>query len=659
MTALRMATSELRRITAGKLPKLAVLALALVPLLYASLYLYANEDPYDNLKNVPAALVVQDTGATSSGGKHLDAGHDVADELMRGRKFDWRLVDASDAEEGVRKNEYSFALTLPRDFSQSLLSPGEFKPRQGVIVLTTNDANNYLGSTIANQVVSEVRRSVSVKAGAEAADELLLGFATIRQKTAEAVDGARQLAEGTAQTRDGAARLADGQQTALSGSQQLADGAVPLADGAAKVSAGLRELRDSTGDLPAKSRQLADGAKQVSDGNEQVARTAEDYAAKAQALVDELDQVGGDIAARLRATGLPETDVQRVVGALEQARKPVDDVNGKVQSTAGSLRTLAGGAKQVSDGAAQLAAQTPALTRGIAALDDGARQVASGNAELRDGVVRLRDGEQDLVGGTNRLRDGTVQLADGSAKLRDGLAAGVEQIPNPDDPTRQSTARTIGDPVSVHGLSQSTAGSYGAGLAPFFLCLATWIGAFVLFLLLRPLSRRALASGESAVRVALGGWLPGAVLGVVQVAVMSSVVTLVIGIKPSNPIGTIAFLILTSLTFIAILHALNALLGAVGKFVGLVLLILQLVSAGGTFPWQTIPAPLHPLHHGLPMGYAVDGLRHLMYGGDLGSVGRDVLVLIGYLVLGLALSSLAAYKQRVWTPSRLKPELVL
>lgn len=63
MSALRMAFNELRRITSGKLPKLAVLALALVPLLYASLYLYANKDPYANLNHVPAALVVKDKGA--------------------------------------------------------------------------------------------------------------------------------------------------------------------------------------------------------------------------------------------------------------------------------------------------------------------------------------------------------------------------------------------------------------------------------------------------------------------------------------------------------------------------------------------------------------------------------------------------------------------
>ena len=45
MTALRLALTELRRVTAGRLPRAALAALVLVPTLYGGLYLYANKDP--------------------------------------------------------------------------------------------------------------------------------------------------------------------------------------------------------------------------------------------------------------------------------------------------------------------------------------------------------------------------------------------------------------------------------------------------------------------------------------------------------------------------------------------------------------------------------------------------------------------------------------
>jgi putative membrane protein len=232
-------------------------------------------------------------------------------------------------------------------------------------------------------------------------------------------------------------------------------------------------------------------------------------------------------------------------------------------------------------------------------------------------------------------------------------------VPNPSASVRSATARTIADPVRIQNVAQVSAGSYGAGLAPFFLSLAAWIGGYVLFLLVRPLSNRAMAANQTPVRVALGGWLAPAVLGAVQVLFLVVLLAFGLRIVPSHLLLTPLFLVLVSVTFVAIVQALNAWLGTSGQFIALVLMLVQLVSAGGTFPWQTIPTPLWGLHHVLPMSYSVDGLRHLLYGGDLASVGRDVLVLVLYLVGALLVSSLAARRLRIWSVKRIKPELVL
>ena len=66
MTVLRLARSELKRMTAGLMPKLTILALTMVPLLYGAVYLYANWDPYGNLDNLDAALVVEDASKSVS-----------------------------------------------------------------------------------------------------------------------------------------------------------------------------------------------------------------------------------------------------------------------------------------------------------------------------------------------------------------------------------------------------------------------------------------------------------------------------------------------------------------------------------------------------------------------------------------------------------------
>ncbi|MGC7102035.1 YhgE/Pip family protein [Amycolatopsis lurida] len=631
MSSIRIALNELRRLSSGKLPKLAMLALVLVPLLYASFYLYANYDPYGRLNKLPAAVVSADIGATDSEGTQRNVGREVTDELVGSGTFQWHEVSAEEAQAGVRDDRYSFAITIPREFSTALLSTGNFQPQQATITLTTNDANNYLSGTIADQVAEQVRATIAEKVGSEAAGRFLVGFSTIYGKIEEASRGATQLADGAGQL--------------VSGQQQLADGASQLNTGSTQLSTGLNTLRDSTAQLPSKSQQLADGASQVAAGNAKVASAAQVAAGASTDLQNSLDNANGQLAQALRNGGLSEGEVQHALSVLGTLRKPVDDANTKIQQANSDLTRLADGARQVSEGAAQLASSAPTLVNGIGKAADGAQQ-------LVDGSSKLATGEQDALKGSTQLRDGANQL-------RDGLGAGLKEIPNPDDPTRQATANTIADPVAVNSVGVASAGTYGAGLAPFFISLATWIGAFVLFLLLRPLSTRALTAGASPFRVAFGGWLASALLGVAQVIVLFGAVTWLVGIHVAHPLGAIGFAVLVSLSFTAIVHALNALFGAVGKFLGLVLLVLQLVSAGGTFPWQTIPDALYPLHLVLPMGYAIDGFRHLLYSGASLQILGDIGVLLAYLLGALAVSAYAAGKRRTWTVSQLKPELSL
>lgn len=688
MTTFRLTMTELRRLTSGRLPRLALVAITLVPLLYGAMYLYANWDPYNRLDSVPAAVVIDDAGGQRQDGSTLNAGDRVYDELAGSGSFDWHRTGERDAEQGVQQGRYTFALVVPKDFSAALLSPGEFEPRQAQLRLVTNDTNNYLISTIADKVAGEVRKAVAGDAGTEAADQLLLGFGTVHDKTVQAADGAGKLADGATQLRDGigtaeqgtgqlsagAHRLLDGQQQLVDGSGQLVDGTGRLSAGADQLHNGLQQLQQRTAPLPEQTAKLADGADKVADGNEKLAGTADELGEASQRFVDNLEQNKTRIENQLRSTGADEQTVQRVLDGLDQLNQPITDTNDQVQGQIGQLDALADGSRQVADGNRKLAESTPALTGAIGQLTDGSGTLSGGAAQLGSGAQRLHTGQQQALDGTGALTDGAdrldggaQQLADGSGKLENGshtladeLGKGAKDIPDLDDKTRTDTARTIGDPVAVDNQAQVKAATYGAGLAPFFMGLALWIGGFVLFLIMRPLSQRALAGGVAPWKIAFGGWLPAAIVGAAQAVLLYLVVVFGVGVQPAHPWLTVGFLLLTSFAFTAVVHALNAAFGARGKFIALVILVLQLVTAGGTFPWQTTPAPLHPLHNVLPLSYVVTGLRHLLYGGqDLAAAGTSAWVLVAYLAAGLLLSTAAAWRQRVWTPARLKPELSL
>jgi putative membrane protein len=227
--------------------------------------------------------------------------------------------------------------------------------------------------------------------------------------------------------------------------------------------------------------------------------------------------------------------------------------------------------------------------------------VASGAGSIAAGQQSALEASTKLNSGAGQLQTGLGALSTGASTLHGALATGLGSIPNPSEAGRQAMAQTIGNPIGVSDTSQATAGSYGAGLAPFFLSLALWIGAYVLFLLVEPLSSRALAAGQPSWRIAVGGWLPPARFGLGQAGLAFMVVFFGLGIHVAHPGAVLALMCFTSIAFVAILHALVSRLGAVGTFLGLVLMVVQLVlmvvqlvSAGGTFPWQTLPEPSVP-----------------------------------------------------------------
>ena len=612
----QMIAAEFRRLTASPMSIVALIALMCVPVLYGGLYLWANQNPYANLDRIPAAIVVDDTGTTVDG-KTVNYGDQVADQLIEDGSFQWHRVASGSAASGVDDSKYDFSITFPSDFSSALASASGDSPRRAIVTLTTNDTNSYLASTIGTQAAEKIRTSIVKQVNEEAAQRFLLGLADIRSSLVKAVDGADQLVDGSA--------------TAQSGASQLADGTAQLATGS-------QTLADKLGELSAGAAQVSDGASRVAAGNDQLAAKATQAGQVAAQLATDAPAVGQDLVARLQAANVDPAVIEQVQAALGDIDGKVQSGNAQIQSAVGQVNQLASGADQVASGAAQ---------------------VASGSSQAQAGAGQLASGAASAATGSAQLRDGLTTLHDGTTQLRDGLVNGVSQIPDNSPSLQKKQASTIADPVNLHNDSITSAGTYGAGLAPFFVALAGWIGIYALFLIVKPVSRRAITALHSPVKITLAGWLTPGLLGAVQMVGLFAIVAGALGFAIHNPLGMFGMMALASLTFASIILALNVWLGSVGQFLGLVLMVLQLVTAGGTFPWQTLPGPLAALHHVLPMSYAVDGIRQLMYGGNPATAWADAGVLALWMLIALLVSAIGVTRMTHFRTLRdLRPSLI-
>ncbi|CAM5360369.1 YhgE/Pip family protein [Streptomyces griseomycini] len=718
MRSPRLAALELRRFGRGKLPRAALVALLVLPLLYGALYLWSFWDPYSRLDRIPVALVNDDRGATADG-KRITAGDDIAGGLRDSGTFDWREVSAEEARRGVEDGTYYLSLTVPADFSRRVASSSGDSPETGALEVRTNDANNYIVGQISRTVFGEVRRAASTKTSRSFLDRIFVSFSDIHGETVRAAKGADRLKGGIGRAEKGSEDLADGLADARKGSGKLSKGlkdlhrgAGDLEDGARKVADGTRTLADKVNAVDAEvgpflednektigdtARFVADSAGRLRDDLDALEKRAPDAAKDARAASGTLDDVHRtrcEDPARSGPAGTTDptdptgttdpagttgsadpacADLERARDATAAAAAVAEDVSGLVTDHRGDLKkldthlgTLQKQARALADRAPRLSEDLDDAVTRINKLNAGAGKVAAGAKKLHKGLgtaetgaLDLDEGVGELKTGADDLNGGIFKLVDGSGELAGGLHEGAGRIPDYDKQDRDLRTEVMADPVRLVTHDLHKAPNYGTGFAPYFIPLSLWVGAMVAYMVIAPMNRRALAAGASAWRIALAGWLPVLVIGVLQTVALMSVLHWALGLQTARAAGTVGFLFLVTACFAAIVQWLNARFGAAGRILVLALLMLQLTSAGGTYPVQTSPGFFNALHPLLPMTHVVEALRRLITGGGLGPVWQACAVLAAFTVGALALTALSARRRQVWTLDRLHPELSL
>ncbi|MGA5553805.1 YhgE/Pip family protein [Streptomyces lavendulocolor] len=697
MRSPKLAALELKRFGRGKLPRAALVAILLLPLLYGALYLWSFWDPYGRLEKLPVALVNEDKGATADG-KKITAGADLARNLRESKVFEWHEVSDAQAREGVENGTYYLSLTMPRDLSERIASSSGDTPETGALQVRTNDANNYIVGQISRTVFAEVRTAASTKSSRSFLDKIFIKFSDLHDATEKAAKGADELKSGAAKAKKGSKDLSDGLTDAKKGSGELAGGLKKLDSGAADLETGARQVAGGTQVLADKvngvaadvrpylkdnGKKIGDSARLVSDFSQGmrnsldlVVKTGPTLRSGAHVAADEIAAIHKE---ECEDKPLPDTELcpkmQRAKVASADVAKIADDIGVLAADSTGDLKKLDAQLKDLQTKADALAKRAPDLDSDLAyavskinELNTGAHRVAAGADTLHTGLSTARSGSTELDSGVGRLKKGAgeldsglYKLADGSTELATGLNDGVDKIPDYDKDARDQRTEVMADPVKLASKSLHKAPNYGTGFAPYFIPLSLWVGAMVAYMLIQPLNRRALAAGASAWRIALAGWLPVAAIGVLQVAALMSVLRWApgLGLEMARPAGTVAFLLLVTCCFAAIIQWLNARFGAAGRILVLALLMLQLTSAGGTYPVQTSPGFFNAIHPFLPMTYVVEALRRLITGGGLEPVWTGCAVLAAFTAGALALTAVSARRRQVWTMDRLHPELSL
>ena len=401
--------------------------------------------------------------------------------------------------------------------------------------------------------------------------------------------------------------------------------------------------------------------------NDNCVATGESAAAqKLSTLIDGVDKLDSGATAVAQGAGTLRDGITK----LDSGATTLADGSAKLADGTGKV---ADGASTLNNGAAQLAEGTGELKNGTGNLHNGAQQLADGEKEavdgqnkLHEGATTLQDGSSQLADGTGKLNSSTGQIADGTGQLKDGtgqlstgLQNGTRQIPNLNEEQQKDVASVMSSPVDLEHSSLANGRNYGEGMGPFFMCLALWIGGLMLVQTLRPLNNRALASKAPTARIILGSWLPFGLIGIAQAVLMFAAVKFGLGFQMAHPWLAFLFLCFVATIFTLFIHGVVVFFGSPGKLIALIIMILQLITAGGTMPYETLPHAMRCMHDFFPMGYAVTGMRRLSYGINESSLMPIMMYLLLWGAVGLVLGYLGTRRDRIWSLKKLIPEITV
>lgn len=384
----------------------------------------------------------------------------------------------------------------------------------------------------------------------------------------------------------------------------------------------------------------------VQSGVDKLKSTIDASASSATASSQKIESAAAALEATLKGMdattsatlGSASAELQGATGALaagaNKLNTGVNAYTGGVATAAAGANTLNAGIGQYTAGVAQAGAGANQLVANSPALISGAGQLASALAQLNAQMPSLISGINLLAAGTQQLADnspalisGITQLNDGASQLASQLGKGAKTI-NGIKPTGK-TAKMFAEPTTVKHKNYSYVPNYGHALAPYVLSVALYVGILV-FNFIYPI-RRVAEKGHSAV----AWWASKVFVGAVAVtlmAVIEDAIMLACGLTTDHIPSLFATSICFGLASMAIVMFLSMTFNNPGRFVAMVLLMLQLGGSGGTFPMQVTMKFYNVIHWYLPMTYSILGLRQSISSG----IGAHYALFCNLVLLGIA-----------------------
>ena len=630
-----------------------VVAIALLPSLYAWLNIYSNWDPYGNTGGISIAVASLDEGYTDADGTYENKGDDVVADLREATSINWVIVDTEEAAKGgVESGDYYAAVVIDKQFSRNMyrmLTDWTGKP---AITYYENAKKNAVATKITDTAVETLKRSISenylevVIDGIMEQSNLLAADLTADDPEA-AVKGVLYQAQDLLHA---CGRMMDAFEAA-GGSGVSESSAAALEAAVANINKNLpdgSQLQQTAAEIQMRLNTALARVERALDRLSSAIENAPDQEETQQKLLDAADTMDKTAdALETWAAGLEDSGTEAGKTQAEAARQTAAEC----RKTAKQLRALA-----ESPDSADLLADCDALVKSIRTMVDKIPVTSKALQKELDTVAGqvadTMEGMAALAGDAKVMKTALAETADAvgdtmallrpaTEKLLTSLESTIDDLEGlTTDEYMDTLVNILGGDPAVYGqyfpeMVQTSVNAvypianYGSAMTPFYTVLAIWVGGVILSSLIKIHARTEGLIDPKPAELYFGRYLFFFVLSQIQAAVIVTGDLYILKVQCLHPGMLYLTGALTAFTFSLLIYSLALSFGDVGKAIVVVIMVMQIAGSSGTFPIELLPAIYQKIYRFFPFPYAIDAMRECI----CGMYGNYYWQQIGFLLL--------------------------
>lgn len=687
--AFRIFKNDIKNIFKNYAALIVVIALCILPSLYAWFNIKASWDPYaeSGISNIKIGVVNKDLGATLNN-KEINLGDRVVKELKGNTQMGWQFVSEEESIKNVKEGKYYAMITIPENFSKSLTSVLTKDVQKGEIIYTVNEKINAIAPKITVKGANAIQEKVS-KAVVETASDAILGIGKelgteLENQLPRLNNIYNQLLEVKSQfgnindvvnlAGDGAYKL----KTLISDIQKN----IPLINKTLENSQNLGSNLESF--LTTSKNNLNNIAPVIKNDIKIINEISNEVSKNVNALISAINS-GSEYAPQIIDSILGKlsslnTSTESLINILKTMNKfnpgKFDDILETLANVQGAINKAINVLNTVKDSLANGGTPDLSLLNNVIAFTNDVSNITNNlynnfDENITSKINSIFDDAYNVAGNVvtvlKEAQNKLPQVTDIMNTVYEGADKGIEgidfvksKLPEAENMLNELVSKIgsindsedinriidflktdvsvrsdfLANPVNIIENTLFPMGNYGTGMTPFYTVLSLWVG---LLLLSSMLSVE--AKGEySASAQYFGKMMLFMSIAIIQAIIVALGDLYLLKIYCVNPGLFVLGSVFTSVIFTIILYSLCSVFGNVGKVLGIVLLVIQIGGSGGTFPIQLTPKFFQAINPFLPFTYAISFAREAIGGVVQSVLIKDIVVLLIYGAIFILIS---------------------